>query len=381
MSYDNVVNQVNTTQSMARSLAQSAVSATNSLVSQAVGTLTGYTPDFPRDPLTAVERGVSVGETDFVPTQKPPNFPTIRTAQEVAMGELGHIDTIDDTFDEEAPTLHIPSFSYAAVAPMAPFAGVAPTIDTNFSVPEAPVLSTPERPELLPLRTDIAVPAINLPGFDITMPPRPQYALANSFVAQFAAGKAEVPNPDDYGTNLMARFFPEWLTTVQQLEQRVNGVLAGSQTALTDTFDARLYEQMRARVREESDTALVALDQQTTATGWNLPGAARAAGARRIQQEASRALQAAALEVYTKRAEREVQHLQFVLGLAMPLHKDAVALFESAFGMSMKQFDGAMQYAETAMRFVIEVYKTLQRDLEIDQQFVDKQIAIIKEER
>lgn len=377
MSYDNVVNQVNATQNMARSLAQSAVSATNSLVSQAIGTLTGYVPDFPQTPLTAVERGVSVGGAEFDPTQKPPSFPTIRTAQDVEMGALGHIDTLDDEFDETAPTVTVPSFSFPEPVALTPFTKTAPSVDSTVTVPDSPTVDYPALPTLLAIDTDIELQDLVIPSLAIAMPSY-NNLLTDTFVAQFAAGGNAVPNPDEYGTSLMARFFPEWSTTVQQMEQRINGVLAGSQTALTDTFDARLYEQMRARVREESDIAVAALDQQTKATGWDLPGAARAAGAKRIQQEASKALQAAALEVYNKRTEREVQHLQFVLGLALPLHKDAVALFESAFDMSMKQFDGAMQYADTAMKFAVTVYQLKQRDYELAQALVDKQIAIFQ---
>lgn len=381
MSYDATVNQINSIQSTARATASSAMAAATAMVNQALGTLTGYTPDFPQDPLTPVEVGIRVGGTDFEPTQKPPSFPTIRTAQDVTMGELGHIDTLDDAFAETAPTLNIPSFSYASVTPLAPFSGVAPTIDTTFTVPDAPELDEPTRPELLALRTDISVPTIDLPAMDITLPARPQYSLSPSFVAQFAAGQAAVPNPDVYGTNLVSRFFPDWLATIQQFEQRVNGVLAGTQTALTDAFDGRLYNQLRARISAETDKALAALDQQTTSTGWNLPGPARSAIHLRIRSELQAALNAAALEVYTKRTEREVQHLQYVLGQALPLHQAAVSLFSTAFDMSVKAFDGAMQYADLALKFAIQVYQTLQRDFEIDQMFVDKQIAILKEAR
>lgn len=381
MSYDATVNQINSIQNTARATASASMAAATAMVNQALGTLTAYTPQYPQDALTAVERGVSVGGTEFVPTQKPPEFPTIRTAQDVTMGELGHIDTLDDTFDETAPTLNIPSFSYAGVTPMTPFSGVAPTIDPTFEVPAAPDLDEPTKPELLVLRTDISVPTINLPAIDIQLPQRPRYSLSPSFVEQFAAGQAAVPNPDEYGTNLVSRFFPGWLTTIQQFEQRIQGVLTGTQTALPDAFDGRLYDALRARISAETDKALAALDQQTTATGWNLPGPARAAGNARIRQELQVALNAAAMEVYTKRSEREVQHLQYVLGQALPLHQAAVALFSTAFGMSMKAFDGAVQYSDAAMRFAIQVYQTLQRDFEIDQMFVDKQIAILKEER
>jgi PIN domain nuclease of toxin-antitoxin system len=70
-----------------------------------------------------------------------------------------------------------------------------------------------------------------------------------------------------------------------------------------------------------------------------------------------------------------------MIGQALPLHQSAVSLFSTAFDMSMKAFSGAMQYAEVATNFVIKVYEVLQRDFEIDQMYVDKQIAIIKEQR
>lgn len=381
MSVNDTLNQVNATQSMARSIASSAISAANNQAAQAISTLTAYTPEFPQDPLTVVSRGVSYPQTDFEPTQKPPNFPTIRTAEEVVMGELGHIDTIDDTFSEDAPTLNIPTFSYGSVSALSPFTGVAPTIDSTFDEPEAPTLTDPTEPTLITLRSDITVPTLNLPEFDIVMPARPQYSLNPSFVEQFAAGEAAVPNPDDYGNNLVSRFFPGWQTTVQQLESRIQGVLGGTQTALTDAFDARLYDSLRTRISDEIDKALSTLDQQTTSSGWQVPGTVRAAGQLRIRQELQRALNSAALEVYTKRSEREVQHLQYMIGQALPLHQSAVSLFSTAFDMSMKAFSGAMQYAEVATNFVIKVYEVLQRDFEIDQMYVDKQIAIIKEQR
>lgn len=377
MSYDNVVNQINSTQNLARSLAQSAVSATNSLVAQAIETLTRYQPDFPQEPFPAVERGMSVGGGTFVPEEKPPGFPTIRTAQDVVMGALGHIDTLDDDFDEAAPVLTLPTFAYTDPSPLAPFAKTAPDVDSTVTVPDAPDIDYPDLPVLLAIDTDIELQDLVIPSLAITMPSY-NNLLSDTFVTQFAAGRAAVPNPDDYGTNLVGRFFPEWQTTIQQLEGRINGVLAGSQTALTDAFDGRLYEQLRARVRAESDTATAALDEQTRATGWDLPGAARAAGARRIQQDMSKALQATALEVYAKRADREVQHLQFVIGQAVPLHQAAVVLFSTAFDISMKAFDGSMRYADAALKFATAVYQLKQRDYELAQALTDKQIAIFQ---
>lgn len=377
MSYDATVNQINSIQSTARATASSAMAAATAMVNESIGSMIGYTPDFPQDPLKPVEVGIRVGGTDFVPTQKPPSFPTIRTAQDVTMGELGHIDTLDDAFAETAPTVTVPAFSFAEPSALAPFTETAPTVDGTVTVPDAPTIDYPDLPALLALNTDIELQDLVIPSLAITMPSY-NNLLSDTFVAQFAAGQAAVPNPDVYGTNLVSRLFPDWLATIQQFEQRVNGVLAGTQTALTDAFDGRLYNQLRARISAETDKALAALDQQTTSTGWNLPGPVRSAVHLRIRSELQSALNAAALEVYTKRTEREVQHLQYVLGQALPLHQAAVSLFSTAFDMSLKAFDGALQYADSALKFSLAVYGLKQRDYELAQALVDKQIAIFQ---
>lgn len=380
MSAESVINEIQNTQSLARQIAQSSIAATTTLVTDAIQKLTRYTPEFPEEPVRLSDSGASDG-TAFSPEEKPPNFPTIRTAQDVKMGALGDIDTIDESFDGVRPKIALPDYSYDKVTPLAPFSESAPKIDTGFDMPKEPEISDPEMPELLSLRSDIAVQQLNLPAFKPFLPPRPKYSLTNEFVAQFATGKSALPDANDYGNGLVSRFFPQWQQTINQLSTRINSVLGGAQTALTDTFDGWLYEIARGRIIADSEKAIEEINEQTKATGWDLPGATRAAGIRRITESAQQALQSAALDVYAKRTEREVQHLQYVMGQALPLHQAAIALFAQGFDMSMKAFEAARKYAETATNFVVTVYQTLQHDYELDYQLIDKQIEIVKEER
>lgn len=379
MSTDQVISEIQNTQSLARQIATSSIAATTTLVTEAVQTLTRYTPEFPQEPITIRDSGVSVGNTNFTPDEKPPNFPAIRVAQDVRMGALGDIDTIDATFDEPEPTITIPSFSFDKPSALGDFNESIPDIDGSVDIPNAPTLAEPDAPTLIPIDTSVGdeLQDIVIPPLDIK---EPGYAnvLSDSFVAQFAAGKAALPNADDYGNSLVSRFFPQWQPTINQLSARINGVLGGTQTALTDSFDGWLYETARTRINDESQKAIEALDEQTTATGWDLPGATRAAGIRRITEAAQQALQTAALDVYTKRTEREVQHLQYVMGQALPLHQAAIALFAQGFDMSMKAFDAAMRYADTAMRFSVEVYRVKQQDYIMALSLIDKKIAIFQ---
>lgn len=379
MSTDQVINEIQNTQSLARQLAQSSIDATTTLVTEAIQTLTKYTPEFPQTPIHIKDAGVSIGETNFTPDEKPPNFPEIRTAQEVKMGALGDIDTIDASFDEPEPAISIPSFVFDRPSPLGSFDEAVPDVDSTVDIPVAPTVVEPDAPALIEIDTSVAddMQDIVVPPLDVEIP---DYAntFTDTFAAQFAAGQAAIPNADDYAMSVVSRFFPDWTSVITQLSARITGILGGTQTALTDTFDGWLYELARTRIIAESQKAIAAIDEQTTATGWDLPGATRAAGIRRITEAQLQALQTAALDVYTKRTERELQHLQYVIGQALPLHQSAVSLFASAFEMSMKAFDAALKYADTAMRLAVEVYRMKQQDYVLLLSVVDKKIAIFK---
>jgi hypothetical protein len=382
MSYDQVFNEAQQTMSMARTLAASSVSATNTLVAQAVSTMTAYQPLYPQDPITFSEAGISLSQGGFSQDQNPPGFPSIRQAQEVHMGALGAIDTLDDTFVGQQPNINLPAFNYSPVTPLAPLSVTAPTIDmSGLAVPDMPDIEEPALPTLLPLRTDLASPTLSLPNVAIQLPQRPRYNLTDSFAQQFAVGKTQVPAMDTYGNELLTRFFPGWQALIQHLYSRMNGILDGTRTALPERFDEQTYESLRTRANATYDQAIWQLNEASRATGWEMPGAARAAGTLRLQQERQQALNAAALEVYAKRTERELQHLQFIMGQALSLHQAATGLFSSAFGMAMESFKGAMDYGDKGMRYAIEVYRALQTDLQIDQGFVEKEIAILHEQR
>lgn len=374
---DQVASEIQNTMSFARSEANVAINSAMTLVATATGILTQYTPDYPSEPVTSSESGVSYPPGTFIPEEKPATFPTIRTPQEIQMGALGDLSTIDLTFDEEAPTLDLPAFSYSTPAPLTPFAKTAPDVDDSIDIPDSPTFDYPDLPTLLDLRTDIELDQLVVPAHNFT-PPSYNNFLSDDFYSAFATGRSELPSYDQYGMELINRFYPGVQAALQQLIDRATGVLGGSQTALTEAHDSRYYDALRAKIALETAKAEQALDQETTAAGWSLPGAARIAGARRIQQEGSRALSNAALEVYVKRADRELQHLQFIMQVVPALQSAAVALFGQAWSMQMQAFDAALRFGDTAMKFATAVYALKQRDFELEQGLLESQIRIFE---
>lgn len=373
---DQVANEVSNTMSTARAQAQIAIGAALNMTADAVAVLNQYSPSYPTETITVQSTGYSIG-SGFDATEKPPSFPTIRTAQDVQMGALGDIDTISATFTAEEPSLNLPSFSYSNPSELAGFSDTAPEIDDSVDMPEAPTFSYPDLPSLLAIGTDVDIADLTIPSTNITMPSY-NNVLGDDFYASLTKAQAELPNYDDYGMQLVNRFYPGTVDRLSSLQTRIAQILEGTGTALTDTHDQRYYDALLARIEEEADKAIDALDEATVSTGWDLPGATRAAGRKRIQQEVMAKTAAAAMEVYTKRTDRELQHLQFVMGLVPPLQQAAVSLFGQAWGMQMDAYKSALQFADTASKFSTLVYQLRQRDYELAQSLTDKQIAIFE---
>jgi len=373
---DQVADEIQNTMSFARSEANSMLGAATAMVNNAVSILYGYSPDYPSETITVSDSGYSFS-SGFNSEEKPPSFPTIRTPNAVTMGALGDIDTLDDTFSETEPTLNLPTFDYTVPTKLSSFTKTAPDIDESVDIPEAPTFSYPDLPTLLTLNTDIELSDLVIPGHNFT---NPSYnnILSDNFYTAFTAGQAKLPNYDDYGNQLVNRFYPNVQAAMQALISRASGILDGTQTALTDNHDQHYYELLRSRIATERDKAVQAVDDASVVAGWDLPGLVRAAGQKRIQQESTASLNNAALEVYVKRADRELQHLQFVMQVVPPLQASAIALFGQAWGMQMQAFDGALRFADTAIKFAHAVYALKQRDFEIEQGLLESQIRILE---
>ena len=373
---DQVADEIQNTMSFARSEANSMLGAATAMVNNAVSILYGYSPDYPSETITVSDSGYSFS-SGFNSEEKPPSFPTIRTPNAVTMGALSDIDTLDDTFSETEPTLNLPTFDYTVPTKLSSFTKTAPDIDESVDIPEAPTFSYPDLPTLLTLNTDIELSDLVIPGHNFT---NPSYnnILSDNFYTAFTAGQAKLPNYDDYGNQLVNRFYPNVQAAMQALISRASGILDGTQTALTDNHDQHYYELLRSRIATERDKAVQAVDDASVVAGWDLPGLVRAAGQKRIQQESTASLNNAALEVYVKRADRELQHLQFVMQVVPPLQASAIALFGQAWGMQMQAFDGALRFADTAIKFAHAVYALKQRDFEIEQGLLESQIRIFE---
>ena len=361
-----------------RLLASDSVAQTNQLVANAIKFLE-YNPTYPSDRVVA-PRSIGVytgrsGEPEI--PEKIPSFPSIRQPNFPTVPSLGDIGTITAKFDVEEPTLSLPAMLYQYPAELASFNRTDPEIDTSVTLPVRPTLEVVDRPTYGTINTDFVVDSITVPQLTATRPTYTPSTLTN-WQTEFANGLSQIPDLEEYAFRILDQLFPGLRANYTALSERINGILDGRETALTDRQDQALYDQLRARVAQEREKNLQAIDKASLQAGWELPGAARLAARMRVETESSRSLNQAALEVYTKRAERELQHLQFVMKLAAELHGAGMDLFTKALGLNLEAFRAALAYADSAVGFSAKVYELTQRDFQIRVELLESEIKVFE---
>jgi predicted GNAT family acetyltransferase len=369
---------INSIISQMRSLASSSTATTNQMVSNAVGFLE-YNPSYPSSRAGSPRRtGVSNGRSGNpeIP-EKVPSFPGIRLPNFPNAPSLGEIGIITARFTAEEPTITLPAMNYSFPAEIDKFNETTPDIDTALSLPTRPTLEALTRPTYVDVDTNFPIDNITVPQLNITRPTYTPGTLA-VFEAEFENGLSKIPDLEEYAHRILDQLFPGLRANYAALSERVAGILEGRETALTDRQDQALYDQLRARVAQEREKNLQAVDEAALQSGWELPGAARLAARMRVETESSRSLNQAALEVYTKRAERELQHLQFVMNLAATLHGAGMDLFTKALGLNLEAFRAALAYADSAVEFSAKVYELRQRDYEIAVSLLEAEIKIFE---
>ncbi|MBK8508979.1 MAG: hypothetical protein IPL51_10110 [Candidatus Competibacteraceae bacterium] len=363
--------------SLAKDEALGTVDAAKRLVAESVSVLNRYAPVYPKAEPTATEYGIS-GRFPFIADEKPPGFPGIREPKFPRDPVLQDLDMIDAAFSEDPPDIEVPGFDYTVPAALEPFAEPVPEIDGTVKLPEKPSLVFPERPVLVPVSVGgIAVEPMVVPPLDIERKPYDN-PLTEDWRADFREGLGYLPNLQALAPALLERFAPGVMRAYSALVERINGILEGRATALTDAVDQRLYDGLRARVEAEREAGLRRVSDAADGSGWGLPGRAALAMRHQVESAAAKSLNAAALEVYTKRAERELQHLQFVMDLASKLHGAALQFVLQGVESDLASIKAAIAFADGASGFALRVYDLRQRDYEIDLRVIDADIKVFE---
>ncbi|MDD5084222.1 MAG: hypothetical protein PHT88_04845 [Candidatus Moranbacteria bacterium] len=257
-------------------------------------------------------------ETSPLPVYEPPNA-LLPTAP-----QLADVATIDTPNFPTAPTITTTGL-FAQVAPSAnipDWNNSEPDLRVDALVAEmdaltAPVLAELEFPEIAALNLGPA-PTLTLPGYDAPPPPDALRDPTDYAAALEAKYHAMLPSMqafiDDKVSGWISAYAPEYEAVRGQLADKISAGLTGQ--VLPDQFEAALFSRARGRAETEFAAAESNLAANYSKRGFFAPPGALMAGLHQGRLKGAEALANQATDIYVKRREMEVQHLQFVLGLA-----------------------------------------------------------------
>ncbi len=280
----------------------------------------------------ALEYEVDRDEVDASRLPRPPSVPGIKDLSLPEMDDLQALTDITDTFTGAKPTLQFPNFSYPALTEPGEFTDQPPTITPLTIIPVAPELDT-LLPPVATVPTEVTV--------DVTSGDPPDVPLPT-----FAEFEGNFFSEYETGIDLMDDAFAEWTDYFQRLrttllpmeaalQQRLRGVLDGSEPGLPDTWETQTYEQAQ---QDAYDKRYAALDQIDTAPGGitGLPSGQRGYAELRLELQILQSLAQSAAKTANARQEQEVKHVQWALRVALGMAEAALRLQSQEASWRMK---------------------------------------------
>jgi hypothetical protein len=291
----------------------------------------------PRAPLPTAPQ---LADVATIPKPTFPNAPTISTA---------------GLFNEVMPSTNIPDWNNAE-----------PDMHIDALVAEMDALAMPvlldlDFPDITPLVIGPA-PSLTLPAYD---PPLAPDVLRDPVdYAALVESKYQTMLPqmqayiDDKVAGWVSLFAPEYEVQRGLLADRLNAVLSSGQV-LPDQFEAALYTRARGRVEQEFAAIEAGLSDNYSKRGFFAPPGAVTAGLHAGRLKGADALANQATDIYIKRREVEVQHLQFVLQLTSSQLQSVRGLAIQYAGVIANSIQQALSYSTQIGEMAIKLYDHL----------------------
>lgn len=290
---------------------------------------------------------------------RPPSIPGVADIDLPEQDDLQEVSDITDTFTETKPTLSIPSFLYPALADPAEFTDSPPAITPISIVPVAPVLD-----DLLPPATTIPTEFFvdELSG----TPPDVPVPVFTEFDGDFFAEY-------ERGVDLMGEVFSDWTAYLQQirttllpmeaaLQQRLRGILNGTEPGLPDTWETQTYQQAQQDVYSKRYEELDQLDNALgSITG--LPSGRRGYAELKLELQALQVLAGAAAKTANVRQQAEVKHVQWALKVALTMAEEALRLQAMEASWRMKGVLLALEGASETLDVALKVLGFKEKEL------------------
>ena len=231
-----------------------------------------------------------------------------------------------------------------------------PVVNTAIALPTTPTITIPDAPEAGD--SGLVVPDIVVPTFDDqftgTAPETVDGAarVASEYESRWPA---IVATAGAYVDTWMTTHCPEYHAALATLESRIATAMEGG-NATDEAWEQAIYDRARVRVVDEQHVSQRSITTEYSKRGFVIPPGAVMAGLARIQHEGSRNLAAVSAEIAVQRAQMELQHLQFAMGLSAQLRQGFVSASANYMQLLLSANGQALDYAKEIGRLAIEVF-------------------------
>jgi hypothetical protein len=162
---------------------------------------------------------------------------------------------------------------------------------------------------------------------------------------------------DSIMANWVATYSPNLQAGLSALESRLQDGLDRG-TALPQEYETALYNRSRGRVEKEFNRAIREIEVGRPRSGFEIPPMARTSGIAQAHQAAADALAVQATEIYIKKSEQEIQHIQFVLTTSATLRQTMIQAALGYAGVIAQVNQLANEQAKFQAELTVDIYKT-----------------------
>lgn len=223
-----------------------------------------------------------------------------------------------------------------------------------------PVLHPIDLPSLTPLNIG-ATPGLHIPGYDTSSPPDTLADPENYAQALDTAYQRMLPEMQHYIDDKVSvwvdRYAPEYADWNSRLQAKVSAAFDGE--VLPDQFETALITRARGRAEKDFVAVEQGLLEAYSKRGFYEPPGALVAGLHAGRLKNAGALADQSTDIYLERRKTEVQHLQFVMGLAASNLQSVRGLAVSYAGVVANTMQQSLSYATAIATQLGQVFEHL----------------------
>jgi hypothetical protein len=300
-----------------------------------------------------------------------PTFADILIPEVFTIGDAPDIDT-SGLFLASRPNSNIGEFTEQSPTP--DIDGLITQADNL----ERPVIHYHETPTLTPI-TVKPMPTVSLPSLDISTPIDNAPAIPDLKTEYLSRYETMLPSMqkfiDDGVRAWRDEYAPDLTAITEKLIQELSdGMDTG--TALPATYDDALRNKARAEINATNTATEQAVISAGEKRGFYVPEGAVTGAISRAKMQAGASIATSNTDIYIKRKEQEIQHIQFCMTLAASLQNNLLQLMISYAGILGDTNKTAMSFAKAIADIMAEMQRLAYERIRLQIDIVNTEIRL-----